>query len=138
MILGRTKTLLYIGALTAALVGGWKAHSWYADAQALSDYERALNATQTAYQEALSEQAAMYQAEIQKSLTLEQQNQALRESVAGLREEIDHVTFTPPVVDSCRSHPVDSPEFGVYYDRAARGDSEARESDPGRVSPRDD
>ena len=139
MILARIRTLLYIGVPTAALIGGWMACGWYRDAQALDDYDRALEATKTLYQQALSDYAAEYEAEVQKSLTLEKQNRDLRETVAGLREEIDHVTFTPPVVDGCKSHPVSSAEFVGLYARAARGGSaEDRAGDPSGVSPRDD
>lgn len=139
MILGKAKALLYIGALTAALVGGWKLHGWYADSKALEHYNEALAETERLYKQVLTEQRTLYETEVQKSLTLEQQNALLRETVGSLREEIDHADLTPEIVDGCAVHPVSSPDFRMFYDKAARGGKAAGgESDSGGMSPRDD
>jgi len=130
---------LRLALLGGALIAGWMACSWYRDSKALDDFEAALKVQTDLFNETLAQQNALYEAEVQKSLTLEKQNASLRQTVGALREEIDHATFTPSDDGVCRHHPVTSPEFHRLYDAAARGGAaEAGAGDSGGVSPRDD
>lgn len=139
-MIAKAKLLLLIGVTAGAFWGGWAINGWRIEADALAMYETALEETQSLYQQVLSEQNALYEAEVQKSLTLEKQNASLRESVDGLREEIGNVTFTTKTDGVCTSHPVSTVEFVGMYDRVASGggNPEGGESDSSGVSPRDD
>jgi len=131
----RLKLLIIALGLVSSFAGGWGVRGWFEDSQALSEYERALRATEDAYTGAIRELYAELDAEAEKSIALERANASLRQSVSALRKEITDATFTVPPAE-CPAHSVASPEFVRLYDSAAKAGDAGPDS--ARVSPRDD